>query len=314
MTNNCIDDIEKCKTSFAACRFDSMTNKVHDILVLEGKTDYTFYSRFTNKFHIYYKDPKSDGDCEVTELVFDLFPKGKNIYGIIDPDYNNSDNIEPNIRNRIHVIDANSLETLLVKYSDENHNVANAIANFDKLLRKGKKEILTRGQKNYCKITDEVLKWAFFIGSIRELNAFNKKYRLNFRKTKENSCFYLKYVNENSNYKKEFNREAYLIDLLNESRYKDEIKKCIKEYNEKDVWNICQGHDIIDFIACLKKNFNYSETIVGEIHKDRELGTSVPKWEYKLLNAFDITNFHGSPLQKWFDEINSKVTDCIISR
>ena len=138
MTNNCIDDIEKCKTSFAACRFDSMTNKVHDILVLEGKTDYTFYSRFTNKFHIYYKDPKSDGDCEVTELVFDLFPKGKNIYGIIDPDYNNSDNIEPNIRNRIHVIDANSLETLLVKYSDENHNVANAIAAYDRshLMRK----------------------------------------------------------------------------------------------------------------------------------------------------------------------------------
>ena len=332
MCKSALDAVNENKLSFAYCRFFCERNNGNDVLLVEGKTDYIFYSRFTKKYNIFCRIPNIDNDtgndCTVKGLVSDMFSAGKNIYGIIDPDYNNGSDIKENIRNRIHVIDANSLETLIVKYSDENHNVVKAIANFNKLFRKGKYKneqgikvpVYIHAYK-YSPITDEVLKWAFFIGSIRKLNAL-KQLGLDFQNRKQESCNYKKYIRpvETNKEKKtiDFDKEQYLNDLWNNSKYSNNplflprIKELIPEYNEKTVWDICQGHDIFDFIECLNSKSNASESNTRrEASKNKY---TIPKWEIPLLNAFDIDNFKVSPLQNWFNEINSKVTDCKINR
>lgn len=334
MCKSALEDVNDVNISFSSCRFFCEKKNGNDVLLVEGKTDYIFYSRFTKQYNIFCRIPNIDNDtgndCTVKGLISEMFPKGKNIYGIIDPDYNNSVNIESSIRNRVHVIDANSLETLIVKYCDKSHNVAKAIANFNILFKKGKfknkegkQEKLSSYTHDYLPITEEVLQWAFFIGWIRKINADEpKKYHFNFKLIKENSSKYKKYIKINKINKEihfDFNKEQYINDLCNYSRHNNDnislqkIKESILEYNERTVWDICQGHDIFDFIDCLKNP--ESKPISSESYKGKKPPMRpCPSWETPLLNAFDITNFHGSPLQKWFDEINSKVADCIISR
>ena len=280
--------------------------KINNILLFEGYTDWLFYKRFlyNNKYRDFFK--VEEEKASVKSMVLQIYLDGKNIYAIIDPDYKNATNIDKRIRDRIHVIDANSLETLLVKYSDKDHNVLEAISNFDNLLRKG--EILQNAH-NYKRITDDVLKWSFYIGSIRKINDL-KNYGLRFKFVKEKSNYYTKYIkiSKEENYKKLFNQEEYLKDLCDESGYENDIKilQTIKdkmeEYNERTVWDMCQGHDIFDFIECLSSSSYYSETAKGKM-PNRTNG--IPDWEYTLLKVFDTNNFISSPLQNWFDEIQS---------
>ena len=315
MKDSALNDPREIQRSFSQYLCDK--EKVDDVLLVEGKTDYTFYRRFTSEkeYKIYYDTPPDNNNEDegkkkhkptVKSLVEKMSLEGKNIYGIIDPDYKDTFDID----DRIHVIDANSLETLILKYSDKAHNVAKAISNFDKLFRKGKFKDDNMTFK-YSKIADDVLKWAFFIGRIRKLSDLCN-YRLDFRKVKEKSNFYRNYIKTSpkNNDKKEFNQEEYLKDLFDKSLFspnvaddfssfsnkiKKNIEEYIEEYNEKSVWNICQGHDIFDFIECLNPNSKPSRS-------------TVLSWEYDLLEVFDIKNFQDSPLQKWFDKINRKTT------
>ncbi len=305
MGNSALTDVFFTQNGLSMCNYIKHT--INNILLVEGPTDWFFYSRFLckKKYTLFFK--AFDEDNSVKNMVLKIYSLGKNIYGIIDPDYKNESDIDKRIRDRIHVIDANSLETLLVKYSDKDHNVLEAISNFDNLLRKG--EILQNAH-NYKRITDDVLKWSFYIGSIRKINDKNK-YGLKFKLVKEKSNFYAKYVkiSEEAKYKKVFNQEEYLKDLCDESGYENDIKilQTIKdkmeEYNERTVWDMCQGHDIFDFIECLSSSSYYSETAKGKMPPNRI--KTILKWEITLLNIFDTNKFVSSPLQKWFDEIQS---------
>ena len=324
MKYSALTDTKEIQKSFSQYLFDK--DEVDDVLLVEGRTDYTFYSRFTSekKYKIYYDTPTDDNDEReskkkhkhtVKSLVEEMSSKGKNIYGIIDRDYKKTLGIHHKIRGRIHVIDANSLETLIIKYSDKTHNIEKAITNFDDLVRKvrlNNEKEKKKPHKYSPPITEDVLEWAFYIGRIRKINDF-KNYGLTFRSVKEDSNFYRKYIVslDEYNHKKEFNREEYLKDLCNASGRDDyflcKIKKSINKqaYNEKSVWNICQGHDIFDFIECLNSNCYYPKSFKGKMPQNKRTTTVLP-WEHNLLKVFDIKNFQGSPLQKWFDKINSK--------
>ena len=286
-----------------------------DIIYVEGKTDKIFYSQFTKGFHIVCSSEK---EKDVQLLVLENMLQGKNIYGIIDPDYSNAKGIPRKIRDKIHVIDANSLETLIVKYSDKSHEPKKAISNFNLIFKKGtflkngKREKIYKDAYKYSEITEDVLKWSYYIGTIRKIND-SKKYHLNFKLIKEQSNYYHKYIeknNENTE-QKIFNQEEYLKNLCEQSGYDNsflqKMKKSIEEYNEKKVWDICQGHDIFDFIDCLKQGYSRSDTSKGKMF-EKKRSIQIPEWEDNLLKAFDINEFQNSPLQDWFDKINSKVT------
>ena len=319
MEKSALDDPKEINQSFSC--YNSIKNTIDDVLLFEGATDNTFYSRFPieKKYSIFYRYPnEKETRRTVKSFVQEMGPKGKNIYGIIDPDYSNAKDIPEEVRDRIHVIDANSLETLIVKYSDKTHDPKKAIYNFNILFKKGKykengkKESLFKKTHDYGEITEDVLKWSYYIGNIRKINDTEKSH-LNFKLIKEESNYYVKYIKwDNENPKlKIFNQEEYLKNLREQSRYDDsffqEIKLLIKDYNEEDVWDICQGHDIFDFIECLNPNYYPSKTAKGKVVV-RKRSNSCPDWEENLLKAFDITAFQNSPLQDWFDEINSKVT------
>ena len=311
MEKSALDNPEEIKQSFSF--YISNKNTIDDVLLFEGVTDNTFYSRFPidKKYSIFYRRPNDyEIKCTVKSLVQEMGPKGKNIYGIIDPDYSNAKDIPEEVRDRIHVIDANSLETLIVKYSDKTHDPKKAISNFNIIFRKRK--IFQKKTCDYGEITEDVLKWSYYIGNIRKIND-SKKSHLNFKLTQQQSNYYVKYIKwDNENPKQKiFDQEEYLKNLCEQSRYDDsffqEIKLLIKDYNEEDVWDICQGHDIFDFIECFNPSYYPSKTAKGNMVEQKRT-KSCPDWEENLLKAFDITAFQNSPLQDWFDEINSKVT------
>ncbi len=304
MDNSALTYTLIAQKSLSMCNF--IKSKLDNILLVEGYTDLIFYSRFLHKkeFSVFFKADEERNP--VKNMVLNIFLLAKNVYGIIDPDYKNDSGIDDRIRDRIHIIDANSLETLIIKYSDKNHNVPKAISNFDKLFRKGK---IIQNAYKYNKITDDVLKWSFYIGCIRKINDL-KNLRLKFKLVKEKSNFYSKYIiKSEENYNKVFNQDFYLKDICDESGHKNDssflltIKNEIEEYNEVNVWDICQGHDIFDFIECLNSSSHYSETSIGKMPQNRM--NTIPKWEFVLLKTFDTNNFISSPLQKWFDEIQS---------
>lgn len=320
MEKSALDCIEDINSSCSNYKYIEDEEKVKaGIIYVEGDTDETFYSQFTNKYH-FCRGSKSEREKKynVKTKVLEKRLQGNNAYGIIDPDYSNAKDIPKEVRDRIHVIDANSLETLIVKYSDKTHDPKKAIYNFNILFKKGKykengkKESLFKKTHDYGEITEDVLKWSYYIGNIRKINDTEKSH-LNFKLIKEESNYYVKYIKwDNENPKlKIFNQEEYLKNLCEQSGYDElflqKIKLSIEDYNENKVWDICQGHDIFDFIECLNPSYYPSKTAKGNMVEQKRTSWC-PKWENNLLKAFDITAFQNSPLQDWFDKINSKVT------
>ena len=56
MCKSALDAVNENKFSFAFCRFFCERNNGNDVLLVEGKTDYIFYSRFTKKYNMSYYD------------------------------------------------------------------------------------------------------------------------------------------------------------------------------------------------------------------------------------------------------------------
>ena len=263
---DCNEDINSSISSLKTLKKDS--------LVVEGGTDKIFYRRFTQNYSVFkVAEAPNAKDSDVKSLVQEMSSQGLNIYGIIDPDYSNAKDIPEEVRDRIHVIDANSLETLIVKYSDKTHDPKKAISNFNIIFRKRK--IFQKKTCNYDEITEDVLKWSYYIGNIRKINN-SKKSHLNFKLIQQQSNYYVKYMKwDNENPKQKiFDQEEYLKNLREQSRYDDsffqEIKLLIKDYNEEDVWDICQGHDIFDFIECLNPSYYPSKTAKGNMVEQKK--------------------------------------------
>lgn len=303
-----LDSLKEIQQGFSLVKF---SNLIDNALLVEGKTDGIFYKKFTDFLSVFYGEPETNESNEIADIVLSKTNLNKNFYGVLDADYK-SKIIANKIINRIFIIDANSLETMLIKYAGNEY--------FERLIKKGsiktsdnkKQLVLKHTNKSGNNITESALKWAFSIGCLRkksdELNL-----SLSFKKVKEDSSYYKKYINySEDNYKiiGDFDKESYLEDLCSKSvsftGNKEQLKQYISEFDSVLAWDICQGHDIFDFIDCLNVDSVKPGTaqIVGNMPVKNNRLSSVPKWEYNILEIFDLAKFNGSKLKEWFDSIS----------
>lgn len=211
-----VENVKHNKTQYiAAEEFFSKT-----ILFVEGMTDYIFYTRFLKK--------KNDIDVFHGKKVIEEVKKHyKNAYGIIDPDYKGKkiifNNVPRAIKDRIHVIDANSLETLLVSCSDMLCKDMGYI--FEKALGyDGYMDL-----ENKEKIFEFVYMWSYFIGQLRKLD-FRKKEKhdypyFDFSTTKEAHNYLKDYVDISN---LEFDKISFIDDLCLISAIKNQLNVLIK--------------------------------------------------------------------------------------
>ena len=78
----------------------------------------------------------------------------------------------------------------------------------------------------------------------------------------------------------------------------------IRDYNKDEAWDICQGHDIIDFIDALNRMGNNNK---------RNINTIIPQWEYEILKednkigkkiiALFKENYKNSDFKKWIENV-----------
>lgn len=300
-----LDSIKEIQQGFSLVK---ISNEIDNALLVEGKTDGFFYKRFTNSLLIFYGEPETNESNEIERIVLSKTNLNKNFYGILDADYTNR-KVNKKISNRIFTIDANSLETLLVKYAGKD--------DFERLIKKGidktndnkKQLILKNMHKRKNNVTESAIEWAFKIGCLRKKSE-NLNLGLNFKKVKESSSYYNDYINyyeENYKLKGEFNEDLFLADLCSKSAKfignVEQLKKYIEKFDLDLAWVICQGHDIFDFIDCLNRGPDKLETsqIQGNMFKKKQRSSSVPEWEYKIIEIYDIKKFDNSPLKKWFN-------------
>lgn len=300
-----LNSLKEIQQGFSLVKF---SNLIDNVLLVEGKTDGFFYKRFTNSLSVFYGEPKTSESNEIEEIVLKKTDFNKNFYGILDADYKTRE-INTKIKDRIFIIDANSLETLLVKYAGTVY--------FEWLIKKrdiitdDNKEqvILKKTNKIKNNITESAIKWAFKIGCLRKKSE-NLNLGLSFKKVKECSSYYNDYISyseENYKLKGEFNEDLFLANLCSKSAKftgnVEQLKKYIEKFNSDLAWDICQGHDIFDFIDCLNRGPDKLETsqIQGNMFKKKQRSSSVPEWEYKIIEIYDIKKFDNSPLKKWFN-------------
>ena len=274
------------------------------ILVVEGETDKTFYENFTdlnikmsNALENEYPEKYSKKSCN--DLILRAIKRrsidfNMHWYGIIDKDYKTDDEVNEicaELKEYIFITDANSLETMIIKYV--------GVADFEKIIRRN---IFYKCNFIKNNLTEDALRWSFFIGCLRELS-YKKNLKLGINNTIKSHDFFRDYIESigNDNTVFRFNSEAFFTELVSESKNIDEeiLRYNIREYNEDEAWSICRGHDLFDFIdAITRKGTN----------KPRHETTVVPPWEHKLFDINKISRkFEETPLKKWFDKINNDV-------
>lgn len=277
MSDSALDSTKEIQKGFSMVRYCA---RIENVLLVEGATDAEFYKNFTKKT-IHYGSP--DDEDSIIEIVDKKRKENKTIYGIIDRDYKPKQ-IDENLKNYLFVIDAHSLETMLIKYIKPD--------NFEK------KIIRKRFYKSSLinNITEDSLHWAFNIGCLRKASEIYN-FHLPFNKQIKEHDYFKKYIlkNENTN-KFEFNFNSFLSDLLVNSKYtKNDIRKYIEPFSYDECWIICRGHDIFDFIDALIR-ISYNNKRVS----------SVPNWEYELFSNYKnkiLKSFEGSELKSWFNKI-----------
>lgn len=289
------------------------------VILVEGSTDRKFYELFKKNDAIEIQEigcfstkekkyPLGDRKLTGKEAIIHQVEKNdtdKYFFGIVDKDY---DNCQIEDKTKLFVTDANSLETMIVKYvgiDDFNKLVIEAISSTNNRLFYTIKENLKNIENN---LTEDSLKWAFYIGCFRMLNE-ELHLNLNFKEIKLNNDYLKNFlIDTKDNCKRfDFNKEEFQKQLLSRKKINtDKIDTYMKKYTEAEAWRICQGHDIFDFIDAISRNFTKS------IRNEESV---VPFWESnKLLKNTRITKqliskFANSELQIWFDYINKqKVT------
>ena len=108
-----LDSIKEIQQGFSLVK---ISNIVDNVLLVEGKTDGIFYKRFINNLSVFYGEPETNESNEIEKIVLKKTDLNKNFYGILDADYK-ARKVNDKIKDRIFIIDANSLETLLIKYA-----------------------------------------------------------------------------------------------------------------------------------------------------------------------------------------------------
>ena len=281
MNNSALDSLKQIQEGLSLVSFSSL---IDNVLLVEGKTDAEFYKNLICII-IHYGSP-NEKNC-IDKIIKDKRKVGKNIYGIIDKDYKNHA-VESELKKYIFVIDSNSLETMIIKYVGAD--------SFEKLIRS--LFYKTKFIKN--NFTEDALKWAFFIGYLRKENEQKQLY-LNFKKIKHGNDF-LKDFLFLSNDKYEFDEERFQGALIQDKNV--HLNYIIRDYNKDEAWDICQGHDIIDFIDALNRMGNNNK---------RNINTIIPQWEYEILKednkigkkiiALFKENYKNSDFKKWIENV-----------
>lgn len=344
------------------------------VLVVEGSSDINFYKNYTTLNGVYkeeeiYDIEEKSKDCKSKSLI-DKFKKiddekkyrtrekivcivnekeknNQHFFGIIDADYHcidykkfsaemnyDENELEELFKTNIKYTDANSLETMMVKYAGPD--------NFAKVLRK---------TPYFTNITgpdiQQALDFAYQVGLIRKIsdresneddaNRLKKiaeqnqiKYsditvKIKCNKILEKNILdYLNYDNEKQNYI--FRRELYISELE-----QDIVSQYVKVYNlldkpilrvlqvplfqktneiinkisntitipfDKDeAWKIDRGHDVFDFIA----------TMEYKVTNNSELSTFINKMkndvEKTIINEYvKESYFNNSDIYNWLKE------------
>lgn len=282
MNNTAIESSIKIQEGLSIVNF---SNTIENVLLVEGKTDAAFYSQFPeNNKNIHYGSPKEYNN--IIKIVENKFRSKHYVYGIIDRDYK-THTLKPELQKFIFIIDANSLETVIIKYL--------GVDVFEKIIRKYFYQCKFI-QNNFTK---DSLQWSFILGCLREKN-ITQKLRLRINETVEQHDFLKEYVvasNSENNYFN-FNIDLFLKDLLDNSNNQinyDELEHYIRDFNENESWFICRGHDVFDFIDALSRTVTNNK-------RDK---STVPAWEYKILHKAKSL-FNYPKLEKWFTAINKK--------
>ena len=269
-------------------------SNIENVLLVEGKTDAEFYKNFSKK-KIHYG---SKGEtCAIKDIIEDKINSGKSVYGIIDNDYKEENEMQSEtekIKDFVFITDAHSLETMIIKHV--------GIDIFEKTIRR---KILTNTYFVKTDFTRDSLKWAFSIGCLRK-SSVKKNWGLPINHVVENHDYLKGYLMPNKSEGYDFNLDAFLNDLLSVSSRtkisKRTLKNSIEGYSEDKAWFICRGHDIFDFIDALYRTIKGKRNL-RECH--------VPSWEYTLLTSERdriISKFENSKLKEFFDRINRKDT------
>lgn len=287
-----IQSIKYTKESLSHLQFDS---KADWILAVEGSTDKEFYGRFINieialageikqANTTKIKEMKDSRNAIIQFVEYKVLHHSKHCYGIMDADYH-----QPRIKKEIlgYTIftDGNSLETMLIKYY--------GVENFKKFIKQTFRN--NRIEYKNSGAVQKALDYSFWIGLLRLKNDRENLW-LDFSKLKKGSQYYWNFL-EKSETEISFNKTAYLEKLLaKKPELLEEIKKIDEEkYSEEKVWDLCQGHDVIDFIDALIK--------FGTGLKYDDKREEVVAWEYKFLKRYKEEYFSKSDIYKWLKKM-----------
>lgn len=306
---------ERCHDSGIAIS-DAIFRNIDFILAVEGKTDKMFYEKYT-RLEIRPAGKIKNAhekqlDCR-SKIIKEISKQNKerrHWFGIIDADYVQP-KIPSEIGNDVIFTDANSLETMLVKYSGKDN--IERINNFEELIYK------TNGQlvKKYCLnkgFVYKALEFSFQIGCLRKKNA-KLNLNLNFKKVLENSNFYsdfLDYPKKKEMCDLSFDFKKYREKLIENSDVNEFAIIALKNVGEETFsiessnWiDYCQGHDIIHFIVAMNnKVANANKELTDLTHYTLD---------YEIIKAYKKECFANSKIALWLKdkEKNKKETDCL---
>lgn len=303
--------VKDCNSSLSIVKFSS---RIDWGLLVEGKTDEVFYKKVTDKLNTFHGSPESYENSDIAQIVADKRRNGKNFFGIIDADYK-SHIFSDDVKDYIQITDANSLETMMIKYY--------GIYDFGQMIKKLIKSRYPGNKFNLkVKLQDSIVeksvRWAYKIGILRNYNE-TRKY-LSINKIKGESNYYFDFLNlqkqSDNKVKISFDLEKYLKELTKNKKggvtisdLTSEIES--KKFSEKEAYILCQGHDIIDFIEAIIKLYGVS---IAKEKKDQDKilndrrgpSDKVTKMEYDILDMYDISRFEKSPLYQWLEEIDKE--------
>ncbi len=310
MIDNTGKDYNKRNQDIAISFSDGRFLNADNVLAVEGKTDRKFYQKFTNLEILIspkiMNESKKEIDCrdKILKAISKQKEKGMHWFGIMDADYS-----LPIIPSEIEIgkdvifTDANSLETMLVKYA--------GFDNFNRIIKNINYQLV----KRYCLDKNPVilaLEFSYRIGCLRKKNDENNL-KLDFKKVLNLSNYYFDFLSysspkiilENGREKLDFavyfDFDSYRKMLIENSDVNEFVKVGLKTVGSEDFdidnsnWEeYCQGHDIIHFIIALNK----LHQVISSNNKKLTASTH-DELDNKIIETYKKELFEHSIIALW---------------
>ena len=322
------------------------TKKYQHILLVEGKTDAEFYKRFLKSDVLIFYANKDAYNKEIDKIP-EYMLQGRiinkqNIYVILDKDYKTEDELyEPfedylnkldpskdfdTLKNTkynewrllctnpkkylnkfIWITDANSLETMMLKYCDTEDKKDEFQ---QKLFKLHEFDYTTLDFSLNKNIIDYSIDFARKIGCIRKQN-FDNNTHLKFDKTRviqsdiiKETRYYYDYIypeidDSETIYDCTFDFEDWFQERCNAS-YCQESEFCLNEnYDEIPWYDLCQGHDLFNLIESIILQIMYLQ--IGKIKIEFQKNVVSP-FALSIIENYPLEYFSNSKLKKWLKE------------